>query len=190
MAAQKIACLLGKDFEDTEFRTPYEALLEAGFEVDIIGIEVGQKLEGYHRKQVATCDVGIDGAEADAYAGLLIPGGMSPEHLRGDARFVQFVRDFDKTKRPIAAICHGPQLLITAGLVRGRTLTAWTTVQEDMRQIGAHVRDSAVVVDDNWITSRKPADIPQFVDTFIDRLQHDAGVERIENRPIGQPLHP
>jgi protease I len=190
MAAKKIACLLGKDFEDSEFKAPYDALLEAGFDVDIIGTEAGEQLEGYHGKQTATTDVGIEDVGAEDYDALLIPGGMSPEHLRGDARFVQFVRDFDKTKRPLAAICHGPQLLITAGLVRGRTLTAWTTVQEDLRQIGAHVRDSAVVIDDNWITSRKPDDLPPFIEALLRELQQAEPTERLEHRPIGQPLHP
>ncbi len=102
--------------------------------------------------------------------GLLIPGGYSPDKLRADDRFVQFVRDFDATKRPLAAVCHGPQLLLTAELVQGRTLTAWKTVQGDLRQAGAHVRDQEVVVDDNWITSRKPDDLEAFSAKLIEEL--------------------
>jgi protease I len=102
--------------------------------------------------------------------GLLIPGGYSPDKLRADDRFVKFVRDFDATKRPIAAVCHGPQLLLTAELVQGRTLTAWKTIQGDLRQAGARVQDQEVVVDDNWITSRKPDDLEAFSAKLIEEL--------------------
>ena len=83
---------------------------------------------------------------------------------------MKFVVDFDETRRPLAAVCHGPQLLLTAALVEGRTLTAWPTVQGDLRQAGALVRDEPVVVDDNWITSRKPDDLEVFSARFIEQL--------------------
>jgi protease I len=101
---------------------------------------------------------------------LVIPGGQSPDHLRADPRFVQFVKRFDATGRPLAAVCHGPQLLITAGLVRGRTLTAWKTIQEDLRQIGATVKDEPVVTDGNWITSRQPSDLEAFSQAILAAL--------------------
>jgi protease I len=81
------------------------------------------------------------------------------------------VKEFDATKKPLAAVCHGPQLLITAGLVKGRTLTAWSTIQEDLRQIGARVKDEPVVKDGSWITSRKPEDLSQFSDALISALR-------------------
>lgn len=126
---KKIACLLGEGFEDSEFRVPYDRLRDAGFNVEIIGTEAGQQLAGYKKRETATTDLGIDDAEAESYDGLLIPGGQSPDHLRVDRRFVDFVKDFDATGRPLAAVCHGPQLLLSAELQRGRTLTAWSTVQ-------------------------------------------------------------
>jgi protease I len=166
----KIACLLGIDFEDSEFKIPYDRLREAGYAVEVVGMQAGETLEGYQGKEKAKVDLSIDDAEVAEYEGLLIPGGYSPDHLRIDERFVQFVKDFDQTGRPLAAVCHGPQLLLTAELQRGRTLTAWPTVQGDLRQAGAVVKDQEVVVDDNWITSRKPDDLPAFSAKFIEEL--------------------
>ena len=118
----------------------------------------------------AIVDLSIDEADVEDYEGLLIPGGHSPDYLRADDRFVEFVRAFDATGRPLAAVCHGPQLLLTADLQVGRTLTAGKTIQGDLRQAGANVVDRDVVVDDNWITSRKPDDLHAFTSRFIQRL--------------------
>jgi protease I len=167
---KKVACLLAEGFEDSEFRIPYDQLQKAGYDVEIIGMKAGETLAGYKKRETVTTDLSIDDAQATSYVGLLIPGGQSPDHLRVDQRFVDFVKDFDASGRPLAAVCHGPQLLLTAELQRGRTLTAWPTVQGDLRQAGAHVRDEAVVVDGNWITSRKPDDLPAFSTRFIEEL--------------------
>lgn len=170
MKREKIACLLADGFEDSEFRIPYDQLRNAGYDVEIIGMRAGQELAGYKKHETATTDLSIDEAEPESYAGLLIPGGQSPDHLRVDSRFVAFVKEFDATGRPLAAVCHGPQLLLTAELQRGRTLTAWPTVQGDLRQAGASVRDEAVVVDRNWVTSRKPEDLEAFSSKFLEQL--------------------
>ena len=167
----KIACLLADGFEDSEFRVPYDQLKKAGYHVEIIGMEAGRELTGYKKRETAKTDLSIDQAKPESYIGLLIPGGQSPDHLRVDQRFVQFVKEFDASGRPLAAVCHGPQLLLTAELQRGRTLTAWSTVQGDLRQAGAHVKDEPVVVDKNWITSRKPDDLPAFSQKFIEELK-------------------
>ena len=141
-----------------------------GYDVEIIGIEAGQELTGYKKREIATTDLAIDEADPESYAGLLIPGGQSPDRLRSDSRVIDFVREFDATGRPLAAVCHGPQLLLSAELQRGRTLTAWSTVQDDLRQAGAHVKDEPVVIDGNWITSRKPDDLAAFSSKFIEEL--------------------
>jgi protease I len=91
--------------------------------------------------------------------------------LRADQRFVEFVKRFDALKRPLAAVCHGPQLLLSARLVRGRTLTAWPTVQVDLELAGANVKDEPVVIDQNWITSRKPDDLQAFSEAFVQALR-------------------
>ena len=166
----KIACLLASEFEDSELKIPVERLRAAGYTVEIIGVKADEILKGHKGKETARVDLSIDDVDVDDYEGLLIPGGYSPDKLRADDRFVEFVRAFDKTRRPLAAVCHGPQLLLSAGLQRGRKLTAWKTVQDDLRQAGAKVEDREVVVDDNWITSRKPDDLAAFSAKLIEEL--------------------
>jgi protease I len=171
MAELTVACLLGQGFEDSEFRVPYDRLREAGLMVDIIGTRTGEELKGYRGRESVRADRGIDEVRPEEYGALLLPGGYSPDHLRADPRFVAFVRRFDATGHPIAAVCHGPQLLITAGLVKGRTLTAWKTVQQDLQQMGANVKDEPVVIDRNWITSRQPDDLEAFSQALIGALE-------------------
>jgi len=171
MAQGKVACLLGEGFEDSEFRIPYDRVRNEGYQVDIIGPKAGMELKGYRGKEKVKADKGIDEVRPEDYIGLLIPGGYSPDHLRADQRFVEFVKRFDALKRPLAAVCHGPQLLLSARLVRGRTLTAWPTVQVDLELAGAKVKDEPVVIDQNWITSRKPDDLQQFSEAFVQALR-------------------
>ena len=127
-------------------------------------------MTGKKGKETTKVDLSIDEADVAEYEGLLIPGGYSPDKLRADERFVEFVVDFDGTGRPLAAVCHGPQLLLAAELQRGRRMTAWKTIQRDLRQAGAHVEDRSVVVDHNWITSRKPEDLEEFAAKLIEEL--------------------
>ena len=182
----KVGFVVGQGFEDSEFRIPYDRLREAGFKVEIIGPSAGDELKGYKGRETAKADRGIDDVRAGDYTALVIPGGYSPDHLRADKRFVKLVQDFDKTGRPLAAVCHGPQLLITAGLVHGRTLTAWKTIQEDLRQIGAHVKDDPVVIDRNWITSRQPSDLEAFSAAVLERLD-EVQAEEAEEEEEAKP---
>ncbi len=163
----KVACIVGDGFEDSEFRVPYDRMKKAGFEVEIIGPEKGKTLQGKAGKESIKPDKSIDEVKPANYDALFIPGGYSPDHLRADDRFVEFVKETDKLKKPIASICHGAQLLMSAGLVKGRTLTAWKTVQDDLKLAGANVKDEPVVVDGNWITSRNPGDLDQFSDAVV-----------------------
>jgi len=167
----KIACVLGQGFEDSEFRIPYDRLRQEGYQVDVIGLKAGEELRGYRGKETVKVEKAIDQVRADDSDALLIPGGQSPDHLRIDQRMVDFVRQFEQAGKLIAAVCHGPQLLITARLVKGRTLTAWPTIQDDLAQLGANVKDEPVVRDRNWITSRKPEDLQQFSDAIIEVLE-------------------
>jgi protease I len=157
----RIACVLSEGFEDSEFRVPYDKLKAAGHEVTVIGAKKGERLAGKQGKQTIASDAGIDDVRPESFGALFIPGGYSPDHLRADDRFVAFAGGF--ADKPVLAICHGPQLLITADMVRGRTLTAWKTVQVDLRHAGANVVDREVCVDKNWVTSRKPDDLDAFV---------------------------
>jgi protease I len=171
MAQGRIACLLGPGFEDSEFRVPYDTLKNAGYQVDIIGPKPGMELKGYKGKETVKAEKGIDEVRPEDYQALLIPGGHSPDQLRKDKKIVEFVKKFDALKRPLAAVCHGPQLLLTARLVKGRTLTAWETVQGDLEQAGANVKDQEVVIDQNWITSRKPEDLKAFSEALLNALR-------------------
>ena len=159
----KIACLLDSGFEDSEFKQPYDAFKQAGHQVTVIGLEAGKELKGKKGQTTTRAEVGIDQVRPDQFDALFIPGGYSPDHLRANPKMVSFTKAFFDGQKPVFAICHGPQLLISAGVVKGRKLTAWQTIQDDLKQVGANVVDQDVVVDKNLVTSRKPADIPAFV---------------------------
>jgi deglycase len=185
----KIACVLGQGFEDSEFRVPYDRLQAEGYQVDVIGLKAGEELKGYKGKEKVKAEKSIDEARPEDYDALLIPGGQSPDHLRVDRRVVEFVKAFDQAGKLVAAVCHGPQLLIAAHLVKGRTMTAWQTIQDDLEQIGAKVKDEPVVIDRNWITSRKPDDLKQFSEAIVDHIEgSDAGI-RGPARASHSPAH-
>lgn len=167
----KIACVLGQDFEDSEFRVPNDRFRAEGFEVEVIGRRAGEELVGKNGKEKVRATKGIDEVRPEDYQALFIPGGYSPDNLRIDPRFVEFARRFDEAHKTVAAVCHGPQLLMTAHRVQGRTMTAWPTVQEDLRMMGAKVKDEPVVRDDNLITSRKPDDLDQFSKAVVEALR-------------------
>ena len=155
----RIACVLGPMFEDSEFRLPYEAFKQAGHEVTVIGLEAGAQLQGSKGKETAT----FGQVSPQQFDALLIPGGSSPDKLRAHDEAVAFTRSFMDAGKPVFAICHGPQLLLTADSYKEHRMTAWTTVLEDLRKAGADVVDEEVVVDRNLVTSRKPDDIPAFI---------------------------
>ena len=159
----RIACLLDSGFEDSEFKQPYDAFKQAGHQVTVIGLEAGKDLNGKKDQVTTRAETGIDQVRPDQFDALFIPGGYSPDHLRANPKMVSFTRAFFDAQKPVFTICHGPQLLITAGVVKGRKLTAWQTIQDDLKQVGANVVDQDVVVDKNLVTSRKPADIPAFI---------------------------
>jgi protease I len=158
----RIACLLDNDFEDSEFRKPYDAFTAAGHDVVVIGFKADSKLTGKDGREVTRSDRGIAEVSPDEFDALFLPGGYSPDHLRADQRMVDFTKAFFDRERPVFAVCHGPQLLISAGVVQGRTMTAWKTVQVDLRAAGAKVVDQPVVVDRNLVTSRQPDDLDAF----------------------------
>jgi protease I len=166
----RIACLATKGFEDSELKVPRKELIEEGYEVVLIAPRK-DPISGYHGSVTFQPDKTIDEVKPDDFDALLIPGGYSPDQLRADDRFVQFVEWFGASGRPIFAICHGPQLLLTAGVLDGRTATAFKTVQDDLRRAGVDVVDKEVVVDGNVITSRQPGDIPAFVMAIKDMLR-------------------
>lgn len=158
----RIACVLDSDFEDSEFTTPVDGLKQAGHEVVVIGLERGRELKGKKGEVTTASETSFDEVSPDEFDALLIPGGYSPDHLRADRRALEFTTAFAAADKPILAVCHGPQLLVTADAIRGRRLTAWQTIQDDLRRMGETVVDEEVVVDGNLVTSRKPDDLAAF----------------------------
>jgi protease I len=171
----RIAMPLGEGFEDSEFAVPREKLRQAGHEVVVFGVRANQKLTGKRRAVEATTDASAADLQASDFDALVIPGGYSPDHLRLDQDVVRFVRDFTRSGKPVAAICHGPQLLIEADSVRGRTVTSWPSVRKDLENAGASWVDRPVVVDDDLITSRKPEDLKMFCDAVLASLAENVG---------------
>ncbi len=170
----RIVCLLADGFEDSEYTVPVERLRAAGYAVDVVGLRKGQALQGKAGQATAAVTCAIDEASAANYMGMLIPGGKSPAALGEDPRVVSFVKAFAGSKKPIAAICHGPQLLVRAGVVKGRTLTAYRGVHAELQEAGATVRDEAMVADGNFITSRTPADLEPFCTAMLTQFDVNA----------------
>ena len=161
--SKKVAAVVTDLFEDVELTSPQKALTDAGHEVVVVGEEKGKEITGKKGEKVKV-DVGIDEANAADYDAVLIPGGFSPDLLRGDekGRFGEFVKHFVQEEKPSFAICHGPQLLIDTDLLNGRTLTSFLSVRKDLQNAGAKVVDESVVVDNGIVTSRTPDDLEDF----------------------------
>jgi protease I len=170
---RKIAILAADGFEQVELTEPMKALKAAGAAVTIVSLE-GGSIQGFKHDEPGdsvAVDKEVASAKADEFDGLLIPGGLfNPDALRSDPKAVAFAKSFFDVGKPVAAICHGPQVLITAGVVKGRKMTSWGAVQTDLRNAGAIVSDEPVVVDQGLVTSRKPADIPAFNAKMIEEF--------------------
>ncbi|WP_070119956.1 type 1 glutamine amidotransferase domain-containing protein [Bacillus marinisedimentorum] len=167
----KVAVLLAPYFEDVEYEKPVEALKEEGHIITVISKQQDEELKGKQGKVTATADSSIDNASPCDFDALLIPGGFSPDQLRADERYVDFARHFVYKEKPVLMICHGPQLLITAEVLRGRNVTGYKSIQTDLKYAGANVFDEEVVVDRNFVSSRNPADIPAFIEESKKLLQ-------------------
>ncbi|TWI56397.1 type 1 glutamine amidotransferase domain-containing protein [Halalkalibacter nanhaiisediminis] len=161
--SKKIAVVVTDLFEDVEYTDPVKAFKEAGHEIVTIEKESGNTVTGKTNEEKITIDKGIDEVSVNDFDALFIPGGFSPDILRGDDRFVAFAKEFAESKKPIMAICHGPQLLITAEVLKGRDVTGYKSIHVDIKNAGANLHDKEVVVcGGNLVTSREPKDIPAF----------------------------
>jgi protease I len=185
LAGKKVAILAADMFEQVELVEPRKALEEAGAKTEIVSIKDGE-IQGFNHFEPADkvkVDKTIEEASASDYDALLVPGGVgNPDQLRGDENAVRFVRDFVESKKPLAVICHGPWVLVEAGVVRGRKLTSWPTLQTDIRNAGGNWVDEEVVVDEGLVTSRKPDDIPAFnkkmIEEFCEGRHQDRNVSQ------------
>ena len=171
LTGKKVAVLMADGFEEVEFTKPCSALEEEGAEVVVVAPEAGlvKAWDKDHWGGSYSADLSLADAEPEAFDALLLPGGvMNPDHLRGNAQAVRFVSEFIEAEKPIAAICHAPQLLIETQRVRGRRMTSYPSVQTDLKNAGVEWVNEEVVVDQGIVTSRKPADIPAFNDKMIE----------------------
>lgn len=179
----KVAILATDGFEQSELFEPKLALVEAGADVDIISIKNGE-IKGWKDQNWGdhvAVDREVYGLDASEYDALMLPGGViNPDRLRTDEDAVRFVKSFLESGKPIAAICHGPQLLIETKALEGKTLTSWPSLKTDLENAGATWVDEEVVTDNGLVTSRKPEDIPAFIRKMIEEFsegKHDRHLE-------------
>jgi protease I len=166
----KVAFVLADDFEDSEFRVPYDRLQEAGHEVTVLGGEAGKTVTGKKGKERSTIDSAAGDVDPGRFDALVVPGGYSPDKLRTNGDVVSFVAKLAGAGKPVAAICHAGSLLIEADLVDGRTVTSWPSIRTDLENAGANWQDREVVEDGNLITSRQPDDLDAFCQALLARL--------------------
>ncbi|RFU62923.1 type 1 glutamine amidotransferase domain-containing protein [Peribacillus glennii] len=160
---KKIACVITNMFEDSEYTEPANAFQQAGHTVVAIEKEKGKTVTGKNKEATVSIDESIDDVTPADFDALFIPGGFSPDQLRADERFVAFAKSFMDEKKPVFAICHGPQLLITAKTLEGRNATGFKSIKVDMEYAGVTYKDEEVVVcGGQLVTSREPRDIPAF----------------------------
>ena len=190
LEGKKVAILAADMFERVELEEPRKALEEAGAETEIVSIHDGE-IQGFDHFDPADkvkVDRTVEEVSADDYDALMIPGGVgNPDQLRGDENAVAFVREFDEPGKPMAVICHGPWVLVEAGVARGGRLTSWPTLETDIRNAGGEWVDEEVVVDDRLVTSRKPDDIPAFNEKMVELF---AGVRVGVGGPHGAARFP
>ncbi len=168
-SGKRVAVVLAPNFEDVEATSPIEALERAGATVTIIGTEMGE-IKGKKGEVLSSTATFADVTPSE-FDMLLIPGGGSPENLRIHEGAVQWTREFMDSGKPVGAICHGAQLLISSGSVKGRKLTAVNKVRDDIKNAGGNYVDEPVVIDGNLITSRVPDDLPQFNEALTSALK-------------------
>lgn len=170
---KKVAILVADNFEQVEMTEPRTALDAAGAKTQIVSPVKGE-VKGVHHDKPGDSfkvDVPLDSANASEFDALLLPGGlMSPDALRMEPKAVQFVKAFFEAGKPVAAICHGPWLLVEADVAKGRKLTSWPAIQTDLKNAGANWTDQEVVTDQGLVTSRKPDDIPAFNKKMIEEF--------------------
>lgn len=173
LSGKRVAILATEGFEQPELEKPREALDQAGAKTEIVSPKDGQ-IRAWNETdwgETFDVDVKLDDADPENYDALLLPGGvLNPDKLRQVPAAIEFVRAFFAAGKPVAAICHGPQMLIEADLVRGRKMTSYPSIKRDLMNAGANWVDSVVVNDGGLITSRKPDDIPQFNAKMIEEF--------------------
>ena len=171
----RVLIVASDGFEELELFGPFEILRKCGAEVVLAAPKLEPIQATVHDDPGKTIrpDLTIDDVDAGDFDALILPGGVrNPDHLRMNSRAIQLIRDFAAQGKPVAAICHGPWLLVEADLLRGRIATGWPSIRTDLRNAGANVVDEAVVVDGNIITSRNPDDVDPFTEAVIKLIEN------------------
>jgi protease I len=168
---KRIAILAEDDFEDSELIEPLRSMKNAGARVVIVGTGSKESYRGKRGKASISVDTTADKVKAEDFTAVIVPGGYAPDKMRRDPSMVELVKRAYELGKVVAAICHGPQLLISANIVRGRKVTSWPSISVDLENAGAEWVDAPVVQDGNIITSRKPADLPRFNKAIIEALR-------------------
>jgi protease I len=169
-AGKRIAMLVEDEFDDLELTGPLEAFRSAQIIVTLVGATAGAEYKGKRGLTHVKADIGAGAAKAKDFDAVVIPGGHAPDKMRMRHAMVDLARDAMAAGKPVAAICHGPQVLISANVLRGRTLTCWPSIAIDVKNAGGLYVDKPVVEDGNLITSRKPDDVPMFAEAIIRAL--------------------
>jgi protease I len=179
----RVAFIADDGFEDSELRVPYDRIRGAGHEVVLVGLARGKRIEGKRKKEAFTTEAAAKEVSADGFDALVIPGGYSPDHLRMDIDMVRLVRTMFMAGKPVAAVCHGPWMLVEADALDGKTVTSWPSIKTDLINAGARWVDREVVEDDNLITSRRPDDLEAFSAAILRQL---APEQRAPAREAGE----
>lgn len=170
---KKIAVLATDGYEQSELESPVKALKDAGATVEIISLKSGEikSMKDHQWSDGVAVDKTVSDANTEDYCALLLPGGViNPDALRADEVAVNFVKSFFEKNKPVAAICHGPQTLIEADVVKGKTMTSYKSISKDLKNAGANWKDEEVVTDGNLTTSRNPDDLPAFNKRIIEEF--------------------
>lgn len=165
-----ICVMITDGFEDSEYQQPASALLEAGHTLTHVGTR-GGTVTGKNGEAEVTIDKLAPNVSAMDFDALFIPGGNSPDALRVDESIIKLAEDFVTAEKPVLMICHGPQILITADVLRGRAVTGYTSIVQDLKNAGADFVDEAVVIDKNFVSSRNPGDLPEFTAASLKALE-------------------
>jgi protease I len=183
LKGKKIAFIATEGVEEVELTEPWKAVEQAGGEPELISIEDGEVQAWQHFDKGGSfkVDKTIEEAQPGDYDGLVLPGGVAnPDQLRTDENVVSFIRDFAASGKPIGVICHGPWTLIEAGVLEGRTITSWPSLQTDLRNAGATWVDEEVVVDQGLVSSRNPDDLPAFNAKIVEEFAEGRHAESAE----------
>ncbi len=182
LQGKRVVILVEQDFEDSELMEPLQALKEAGARVTIAGSGTKRVYQGKRGNAEVVAETTADAINVDDIDALVIPGGYAPDKMRLNQPMIDLAKKAFDCGKLVAAVCHGPQLLISADIVRGRRLTSWPSVAIDLKNAGAEWVDEPVVIDGNLITARKPADLPRFNKAIIEALKAQPEAESDDRR--------